>query len=123
MLFGEVNLMLANYNSGGPCNPPVISGPRIGIESHLKQNSKVHAPKIGYEISGSIICLRGNLINYNFNGKNDLRILPEIGLSLFGAVNLTYGYNIPITNYEIVNLSRNRFTLTFNLDFDLLSEF
>jgi hypothetical protein len=113
-VFGELNLMYAKYENGGPCNPPVIHGFRLGIESNFNKNHFVYAPKIGYELN-SILNLRGNIISYIDNGKVDLRILPEIGIGLY-FFSLSYGYAIPILDFRTPDVSRSRISLTFNLD-------
>lgn len=113
----ELNLMLAKISieQGGDA----VWGPRIGMESNFNKNDFIVGTKIGYELSGMVVCFRGNAISYFHQGKTDLRLLPEVGLSLFGAVNLTYGYSIPLLDYRISSISNHRLTLTVNLNRDL----
>ena len=114
---GELNLMLSRLDmtAGGSA----IWGPRIGLESSFRSDNYMIAPKIGYEFSGLLFCLRANALSYFQNGDIDLRILPEIGLSLSGAMNLCYGYNIHIYKDKINDVSNHRISLTINMDFDL----
>ena len=122
-IYAELNLMLAKLESGGPCNPSALTGPRIGIETNFRNDHFVYAPKIGWEASGLLFCFRGNAVTYIDKGKVDLRILPEIGLSLLSGINLIYGYNIPLLDYRTTATTRHRLTLTVNLDFDLWGSF
>ncbi len=116
-LLGEINLMFSKLEmtTGGAA----IWGPRVGIESSFTNNNYLIAPKIGYEFSGLIFCVRGNLLSYFQDKEVDLRFLPEIGLSLSGAMNLCYGYNIHIIADKINDISNHRISLTINLDLDL----
>lgn len=100
-----------------------MSGVRIGFESNLKSNLDfIIAPKIGVEISSTILVMRLSAVNYFQNDKSEFRIVPEIGLSWGGFVNLTYGYNFRLTNSQIDNLNSHRFCLSFNLNKRLIKE-
>jgi len=116
-LLGELSLMFSKLDmtSGGAA----IWGPRFGFESSLTSNDYIFAPKIGYEISGLMICLRGNGLAYLQNKKSDFRLLPEAGLSLSGAINLTYGYNLHIYGDKIRDIANHKFSLLVNLNCDL----
>ncbi|MCZ8298385.1 MAG: hypothetical protein O9297_14335 [Flavobacterium sp.] len=120
-LFGGANLLI-----GRVVNEKMIigmSGVRIGVESNLKNNSDlIIAPKVGFETSGTILIMRFSAVNYFQNTKSEFRLLPEIGLSWGGFVNLTYGYNFRITNKQINDLSGHRFCLSFNLNRKLIKE-
>lgn len=112
--FMELNLTFAKIECG-PCNGCSIAGPMIGIESNLNQDHWIYAPKIGFQAAALLMTFRGSVINYIDKGHTDLRILPEIGIGLMGAINLTYGYNIPLLKFEIPTISRHRISLTINL--------
>jgi hypothetical protein len=116
-LFEEMNLMLARsiIETGGNA----FWGPRLGIETNFNSGHFIYALKFGYELSGLLICLRGNAILYVDGQKTDLRLLPEAGFSLFGAVDLTYGYSIPLLKSRINESPNHRITLIFNLHREL----
>lgn len=120
-MFGEANLLIGKVViEKGIIG---ISGLRIGVESNFKSNTEfIIAPKIGYEISATIFSLRLSTLNYFQNNRSDFRVLPEIGFSWGGFVNLTYGYNFRLTSTEIENLSKHRFCLSFNLNKKLIKE-
>ena len=46
---------------------------------------------------------------------------PKIGVSVLGFADLFYGYEIPLSEERISSLSRNRFSLVFNLNRDYLN--
>jgi hypothetical protein len=115
--FGELNVMFSKLwieHAG-----TAIIGPRIGVESNFSPTNFIYAPKIGYELSGLLISTRANMVGYIEKDKLDLRILPELGTSFLGAVNLTYGYNIPLKAFRATDVSKHRATLTANLDLEL----
>jgi hypothetical protein len=116
-IFGEINLMYSKLaiEHGGNA----IWGPRIGIEANFSRDRFIYAPKVGYELSGMLIALRGNAVGYFDDRKLDLRLLPEAGVSLAGAINLTYGYSLPILNHKSTEVARHRITLTANVHRDL----
>ena len=120
-LFAELNFIYANTNalSNKSHNTAVVAGPRIGIEYNCNPANTIVVSKAGYELSGQLICVRANMVYYMGKHNNDLRLLPEIGFSLLGAINLTYGIAIPLLNQKITELSKSRITLSFNCNKNL----
>src|SRR5690554_4609597 len=100
--YAELNFMLARLLPSDIYMPPLIFGPRIGLETNFSNSELVFAPKIGWEASFIILGVRLNGISYIDKGNVDFRILPEIGLSFFSGINLFYGYNIPLLNYILI---------------------
>jgi hypothetical protein len=60
--------------------------------------------------------MRLSAVNYFQDGNSEFRLLPELGFSYNGWVNLTYGYGIPFNNGNLNNVSCHRVALSFNLD-------
>ena len=118
---GELNLMYSKTEID-VCNGSAIWGPRIGIESNFSAGHFLYAPKTGYEVAVTFFALRGSMIGFVDNGNVDLRLLPEIGLSLFGTLNVMYGHQFPLLHFRAYEITRNRITLTLNLDFELWSK-
>ncbi|MCA8833176.1 hypothetical protein [Hymenobacter pini] len=116
--FGEINLMYADVETGHIAG---VIGPRVGMEVSW-QDRLIYAPKIGYEIAAAVITFRGNIIGYVDRGRLDMRVLPEVGGSLLGSANLTYGYNAPLLTYRSEATSRHRITLTVNIISDIWDE-
>ncbi len=98
-------------------NPKVpyvgIHGIRIGLETDC---NKTFAPKIGYEFTPMIFTLRLSAANYFQNDNSEFRILPEIGLSFYSWINLTYGYGISLNKGNITDIGHHRISLTFNFN-------
>ncbi|WP_207434054.1 hypothetical protein [Sabulibacter ruber] len=115
--FGEFNLMYSKL--WGEHFGTFLIGPRLGIETNFNPTNFIYAPKIGYEISGLLFSTRANMVGYIENENLDLRLLPELGTSLLGLVNLNYGYNIPLKTFRATDVSKHRVTLTANVDIEL----
>lgn len=72
------------------------------------------APKFGlgitelyYKFYGFGYCAKINTVLYEPTQRNDLRLLPEIGLTFLGIVNLSYSYAIPLTKNTIPEISNH----------------
>lgn len=94
--------MLVQYISGG------IEYVRIG---------KVNAigPKLSYEVNFSIFS--GQLgIDYLFSDKSSqIRMLPKLGLSVFGIITVYYGWNKNLLKENKLITSEHIITLQFNI--------
>lgn len=88
---------------------------KLGLELNSNGDNFIWGPKIGYEIAGTTI-IRLSAINYFEKSKIDPRILPEIGLSLCGAISVLYGYNIPITDYNSPSIGAHKLSVCVLLD-------
>ena len=116
-LFVETNVLIGEVTISQSKIPVVgVQGWRVGVESNLQGGSDfVIAPKLGYEFSATIYTLRMSAVNYFQNGNSEFRLLPELGFSLGGWANLTYGYGISLHDGNLNNVSKHRLSLSFNL--------
>lgn len=111
--FTEANLLIGyvggnNYSWG-------MTGIRLGVESNLlPDNDQIIAPKIGFEVAQLIIITRLSFIDYIKGNQSELRIVPEVGLTLLGLVNITYGYGQRINATRIEGISAHRFGVSIN---------
>lgn len=76
----------------------------------------VWGAKIGANFGAGMMDLGINLINYTNFEENSIRFRPEFGLG-FGRFRLYYGYNLPITNRNFLDV--NNHLIGINLLFDL----
>ena len=72
--------------------------------------------KVGANFGTGMMDLGVNLINYTNFEENSIRFRPEFGLG-FGRFRLYYGYNLPITNKNFLDV--NDHLIGINLLFDL----
>jgi hypothetical protein len=117
--FLEFNILIGEVTVLSSSKIPIVGvdGFRIGFETNLRDGrNHTIAPKIGYEISATVFSLRLSAVNYFQNGNSEFRVLPELGISVYGWANLTYGYGIPFNNGHLNNVSCHRVSLSFNLD-------
>ncbi|MCD2260969.1 hypothetical protein [Psychroserpens luteolus] len=118
MLIGDVTVV-----TNGKIPIVGVDGFRIGVETNLRDGrNHTIAPKIGYELSATVFAIRLSAVNYFQNGNSEFRVLPEVGISMGGWANLTYGYGIPFNNGNLNNVSNHRVGLSFNLDRRLSDE-
>lgn len=100
-----------------------IWGFKFGVESNFSNSNFIYAPKIGYELSFLNMTFRGSLLNLRSNNRSEFRLLPEISVTSFIILTLTYGYAIPLQKREFNEISSHRFSLTLNLDRKLWKAF
>lgn len=97
------------------------AGPYLTIDGLIKDDEPIIGPKIGYEITAGLIGLAADVTYYTDFEKESLMFTPRAGLSLMGFANLFYGYNIPLSDEQFGIISRNRFSLVFNINKDYFS--
>lgn len=90
----------------------VFHSPGAGLE--LLARPLVLAPKVWYEAEFLFVGGRVDLTYYRSHHLDDLRLTPQVGLSLMGYGNLFYGYNIALTPDRLDMLNRHRLTLFLN---------
>lgn len=113
--FGELNVMYASLHIDD-CNNVSLWGPKIGVAFNFDRSHWVYAPKLTYEYTGLLFTYRISALGYIDGGKTDLRLLPELGASLWSVATLTYGFQFPLLTYRTGVLSPHRLALTFNLN-------
>jgi hypothetical protein len=94
------------------------AAPYLTLESVILKDDYIFGAKAGYEVVAGLFGVAADVTYYTDFDKKSLMITPKAGLSVFGFVNLFYGYNIPISDDEFKSIDRNRFSLTFNLNRD-----
>ncbi|MFC0605983.1 hypothetical protein [Winogradskyella pulchriflava] len=118
-IFTEINISVGRVSAEFPPKMfPIVGfeGFRAGVETNLRSNEDfIIAPKLGYEISLTFFSVRLSALNYFHNKESEFRILPELGVSLGGMFNLTYGYGISFKN-PINDISNHRLSLSINLN-------
>ena len=118
--FGDINLSIGRYENGP--NGWAFGGLRLGMETNFKKgNDLMYAPKIGFELFSSFVCIRLSTLYYTRESVHQVRLLPEVGTSLWGIANLTVGYGIELTKSNLAYYAGNaRVSLSINLQKDLI---
>ncbi len=98
-------------------------GPYATVDVFIDKRNLLLGPKLGYEITAGVFGLATDVTYFmdrNFDGEGTNRqawtLTPKAGLTILGFANLYYGYSIPISSERITSISRNRFSLVFNLN-------
>jgi hypothetical protein len=107
----------------------ISKGPYCTVDLFIKESNVLVGPKLGYEFTAGLLGAAFDVTyfmdhNYNSEGANRKAWVatPKVGLSILGFADLFYGYSIPISEERITSISRNRFSLVFNINtyyFDL----
>ena len=98
-ILGNINIALGftKYIEEGT----ILHGPVVGFETNFIPSDYIWEIKMGYFIDYVHflgLSFRLNSIMYNNNiNQWDIRIQPEIGITMVGVLGITYGYHI-ITN-------------------------
>lgn len=100
-------------------------GPYASVDVFIDKSNLLLGPKLGYELDAGIVGVALDFtyfIDQNYDGegsnRNSFVATPKAGISILGFANLFYGYMIPISDMQIPSISRNRFSLVFNLNKD-----
>jgi hypothetical protein len=97
------------------------SSPYLTLEGVILKDDYILGAKAGYEVVAGLFGVAADVTYYTDFEKRSLMITPKAGLSVFGFVNLFYGYNIPLSDDEFKSIDKNRFSLTFNFNRDYFS--
>ena len=94
------------------------AGPYLTFDGMLLGDNIVLGPKIGYEITAGLIGIAADVTYYSDFNREALVFTPRAGLSIMGFVNLFYGRNIALSEFQFAGIDKNRFSLVFNLNTD-----
>ncbi len=109
MLYGKPDKSISSCFSG-----ELGSYFKLGTEFNTGPDSFIVGPKIGYEFSLLILGGGISMVDYTDFKTQDIRLVPEVGISLLGRANLFYGFNIHLNENRFQEISRNRVTLSVN---------
>ncbi len=100
------------------------AGVYLSCEYKVLGKNNCIAPKFGlgvtelyYKFYGFGYCAKINTVLYEPGERNDLRLLPEVGLTFLGVVNLSYSYAIPFTKNIIPEISNHVITCGVNIGY------
>ena len=94
------------------------SSPYVSLEGVIIEDDYIVGAKAGYEVVAGLFGVAADVTYYTDFNRESVIITPKAGVSVFGFVNLFYGYNVTLSQDEFKSIDRNRFSLTFNLNRD-----
>lgn len=94
------------------------AGPYLTVDGIIKDDQVIIGPKLGYEVTAGLIGLAADVTCYSDFDKASLVFTPRAGISIMGFVNLFYGRNLSLSDFEFDGIDKNRFSLVFNLNAD-----
>jgi hypothetical protein len=94
------------------------AGPYLTVDGMMKDDVFIMGPKLGYEITAGLLGIAVDGTYYTDFDHEAFLITPRAGISILGFVNLFYGRNIPVSEFQFKAIDKNRFSLVFNLNKD-----
>ena len=105
----------------------ITKGPYCTVDVFIDDSNILLGPKLGYEFTAGLFGAALDMtyfIDHNYDGeggnRSGVQLTPKAGISILGFADLFYGYAIPLTEERISTITRNRFSLVFNLNKDYL---
>jgi hypothetical protein len=83
-----------------------------------KDGNTIIGPKIGYEVTAGLIGIAADVTYYTDFSHKTIMFTPKAGLSVLGFANLFYGRNFNLSDNPFTSISKNRFSLVFNINKD-----
>ena len=103
----------------------ITKGPYCTVDVFIDNSNILLGPKLGYEMTAGLFGAALDMtyfIDHNYDGeggnRNGIQLTPKVGISILGFADLFYGYAIPLTEERISTITRNRFSLVFNINKD-----
>jgi hypothetical protein len=117
-IFANINFVL-HFPVKSNFEVAIWHGPVLGFETNFIPNDYIYGIKAGYSFDlAHFTGLTFRLYSIMYNNVNqwDIRIQPEIGLSMFGVLGVTYGYNFPLLETVNKGIGNHRITLFYKID-------
>jgi hypothetical protein len=96
--------------------PILFHGYYLDLGVAINSDDKLFLTKVGYEF----FCIAGgrvSLVSYTDFKDNQFCLRPEIGLSLFSFLTITYGYNINLNSADYFDIERGIVSVNIGLLF------
>ncbi len=94
------------------------AGPYLTIDGLIRDDDFLIGPKIGYEFVAGLIGVAADFTYYSDFDRSAFVFTPRGGISIMGFVDLFYGRNIGLSDFQFGYIDKNRFSLVFNLNRD-----
>src|SRR5687767_13509899 len=94
------------------------AGPYITVDVVFQQDNIITGPKLGYEVTAGLVGVGADFTYYTDFDQESFMFTPKAGITLLGFVNLFYGRNMKLSDETFNAISKNRFSLIFNINPD-----
>ncbi len=119
----EVGINFTKY-PGFPKKGLFEAGIYLSCEYKVLGKNNCFAPKLGlgiteldYKFNGFGYCAKLNTVLYTTSEKSDLRLLPEVGISYLGLLNITYGHSLPLSKSTIPAIANHVISCGVNIGY------
>jgi hypothetical protein len=87
------------------------AGPYVTVDGMVKDDNIIIGPKVGYEITAGLAGVAADFTYYTDFHEGAWVFTPRAGLTIMGFVNLFYGRNLALSDFQFSSIDKNRFTL------------
>ncbi len=117
--YQKVHNFEAGYGYGMVLNgylvPKLLVSPYLAINYIPQNQNAIWGQKLGFEFDAYFVSSKVSVTRYSQNNNTQFIFTPEIGMSLFTMLNITYGHNFSISNYSFNQISQNQISIGINL--------
>lgn len=117
--FSRLSIADKGLNSGSLCFYGSGQFSKIVTES---QSNFAYGGKVGFETAWMIGMLGAELKFLTTGEDSQWFLTPRVGLSLLGAVSLSYGLNLPTQRDNLTEIGQHQISLTANLSRRLIKD-
>ncbi|HEY9178750.1 MAG TPA: hypothetical protein VIN07_13720, partial [Flavipsychrobacter sp.] len=112
-----VSCLGANANNmHGATHFVVYAAGEINLATYDNPSSFFYGYKAGAECGSNLLMMGLELRGYtDFKGREHTVFMPKAGLSVFGYMNLTYGYNVFQDDFNVFGIGHSQIAVSVNL--------
>lgn len=117
-----VSYLHANVNMHAPSFIVAYLAADINLATYEQPTTSFYSYKGGVEF-GNVFLMGIEVRGYtDFKGKEHTVFMPKAGISAFGALNLTYGYNVYQIHNNIFGVGRHQIAFSANISRKFFTE-
>ena len=88
----------------------------VNLATYTNPGSFFYGYKTGVEWGSNLLMMGLELRGYtDFKGREHTIFMPKAGLSVFGYMNLTYGYNVFQNDFNVFGVGHSQIAISVNL--------
>lgn len=88
----------------------------VNLAAYTNPGSFFYGYKTGVEWGSNLLMMGLELRGYtDFKGREHTIFMPKAGLSVFGYMNLTYGYNVFQNDFNVFGVGHSQIAISVNL--------
>jgi hypothetical protein len=112
-----ISYLFANANNhNGAAHFVLYAAAEANLATYNNPSSFFYGYKAGAEWGSNLLMMGLELRGYtDFKGKEHTIFMPKGGLSVFGYMNITYGYNVFQDKFNVLGVGHSQIAVSVNL--------